>query len=85
MSSGKSKATQLCQGWLLLLLTLEIRDIIWGGYIKSLRGCQGGFQEKTIENDIWAIWVMKSDGSGERKLFDLDGTLNWAEHISWAP
>ena len=33
----------------------------------------------------WAIWVMKSDGSGERKLFDLDGTLTWAERISWAP
>lgn len=33
----------------------------------------------------WAIWVMKSDGSGERKLFDLDGTLIWAERISWAP
>jgi Tol biopolymer transport system component len=35
--------------------------------------------------DQWAIRVMKSDGSGERKLFDLDGTLTWAERISWAP
>lgn len=34
----------------------------------------------------WAIWVMKSNGSCERKLFNLDdGTLNWAERISWAP
>jgi TolB protein len=33
----------------------------------------------------WAIWVIKSDGSGERQLFNLDGTLNWAERISWAP
>jgi hypothetical protein len=33
----------------------------------------------------WAIWVMKSDGSEEGKLFDLGGTLNWAERISWAP
>ncbi|MDH4136390.1 MAG: hypothetical protein OEW09_06700, partial [Anaerolineae bacterium] len=36
----------------------------------------------------WAIWVMNADGSNQRKLFNLDGTLgpDWvAEKISWSP
>jgi len=33
----------------------------------------------------WAIWVISYDGAGERKLFDLNGSLLWRERISWAP
>ena len=58
-----------------MLLTLEIRDIIWAGYIKSLRGCQGGFQEKTMT-------PLKDDGKPPAVLslaispdYASDGTL----------
>ena len=49
----------------------------------------------------WAIWVMKADGSEQRKLFDLPGPVDgkitspnidpalsfgwWEERLSWAP
>lgn len=57
---------------------------------------QGDNQESN-----WAVWVMNSDGSDQRKLFDLPGSIDgkisapdidkelscgcWEERISWAP
>jgi Tol biopolymer transport system component len=36
----------------------------------------------------WAVWVVKADGTGLSKLFDLPAppTLDWTEeHLSWGP
>jgi Tol biopolymer transport system component len=29
----------------------------------------------TDRNGVWAVWVTRPDGTGQRKLFDLDGSL----------
>jgi serine/threonine protein kinase len=37
---------------------------------------------------VWAVWVVRRDGSGLTRLFNLPAapTLNWTEeHISWGP
>jgi TolB protein len=41
------------------------------------------------EGRTWAVWTIRPDGSGRRKLFDIGGgglETDWQhERISWAP
>jgi Tol biopolymer transport system component len=53
----------------------------------------------TDRDGVWAVWVMRADGSGQRKLFELDGPLegkiagvapyirhDWTwESVAWGP